>query len=87
VASLIFEDILDGDTETFKSDLPTCSGDSETEHEDRAKSVSCNSYWQEQKQPWSGLAKLVFQNDNVCNMIHAAYLGSYSSIIQCFLQA
>jgi len=41
VASLIFEDTLDGDTETFKSDLPTCSGDSEKEQENQSNSVSC----------------------------------------------
>jgi len=41
VVSLIFEDTLDGDTETFKSDLPTCSGDPEEEQEDQANRVSC----------------------------------------------
>jgi len=42
LVSLIFEDTLDEDTETLKSDSPTCSGDSETEQEDQAKSVSYN---------------------------------------------
>ena len=42
VVSLIFEETLDGDTETFNSDSPTCSGDSEKDQKDQANSVSCN---------------------------------------------
>ena len=45
VVSLIFEETLDGDTETFKSDSPTirtCSGDSEKDQKDQANSVSCD---------------------------------------------
>ena len=42
VPSLIFEDTLDGDVETTKSDVLACSQDSEQEQEDEADSVSCD---------------------------------------------